>query len=181
MHYSVADCLLDLIQNSIEAHATVISVELVEQPDTSLLRCSLVDNGKGMTAEVLERAKDPFYTDGEKHVARKVGLGIPFLIQMVQSVNGSWNIQSTPNQGTAVQFSLPMDNLDAPPLGSVPTCLLAACTYPGEFELSFRRVRGSEEYSLSRKDLLEALGDFTSVDSLQLLSQFLENWEQELL
>ncbi len=181
MHYSVVDCLLDLVQNSIEAKSSTISLQIKQSEDTTFLSCTLTDNGVGMTPEVLERAKDPFYTDGEKHRNRKVGLGIPFLIQMVSAVDGAWDISSQPNQGTRVSFSLPMDHFDAPPLGNVASCLVAAFTYPGDFEISVHRSRGNKEYTLSRRELLAALGDFTSVDSLQLLTQFLMDGEAELL
>ena len=40
-----------------------------------------------MTDEELKKAVDPFYTDGLKHKKRKVGLGLPFMIQAVQQAN----------------------------------------------------------------------------------------------
>ncbi len=179
MHYSVVDCLLDLFQNSVEAESKTITLRIVQTIDKRLA-CSIHDNGLGMSSDVLERAKDPFYTDGKKHTERKVGLGIPFLIQMVEQVSGSWDITSQVGKGTVVTFELPLDHLDAPPLGNVVSFLIAALTYPGEFELSVYRAIEEKSYELSRKDLLEALGDFSSVGSLQLLSQFVESVETEL-
>lgn len=180
MHYSVSDCLLDLVQNSIEAKATTITLQIREHVDNPSLRCTLTDNGVGMTEEVLEQAKDPFYTDGEKHKSRKVGLGIPFLLQMVAAVDGDWHITSKPGEGTEVSFSLPMNHFDAPPMGSVVSLLVAAFTYGGEFELSVHRSLGVKSYDMSRQELLAALGDFETVDSLQLLTQFIEAAEAEL-
>ncbi len=179
MHYTVVDCLLDLFQNSVEAEAKVVNLRVV-QTTNKKLACLIQDNGLGMSSEVLERVKDPFYTDGKKHTARKVGLGIPFLIQMVEQVSGSWDITSQVGKGTEVTFELPLDHLDAPPLGNMVAFLVAALTYPGEFELSVYRSVEEKHYELSRKDLLEALGDFSSVGSLQLLSQFVESAETEL-
>ncbi len=179
MHYSVVDCLLDLFQNSVEAKAKTVSLRVVQTVDKVLV-CRIQDDGAGMTREVLERIQDPFYTDGKKHTTRKVGLGIPFLIQMVEQVDGSWDITSQIGKGTVVTFQLPLNHFDAPPLGNMVSFLVAAFTYPGEFELSVYRAIEEKNYEISRQELLEALGDFSSVDSLQLLSQFIESAETEL-
>ena len=71
------DFTLDIAQNSIEAGAGVITVDIVERGD--MLTICVGDNGKGMSSEILAKVQDPFYTDGQKHSARLVGLGIPFL------------------------------------------------------------------------------------------------------
>lgn len=48
-----------------------------------------------MDEETLKKVKDPFFTDGEKHKERKVGLGIPFLIQ-AEAAGGNLTFQSDP-------------------------------------------------------------------------------------
>ncbi|HOH38340.1 MAG TPA: ATP-binding protein, partial [Spirochaetota bacterium] len=73
MQYSVSDFLTDIVQNSIEAEASVITVDYIEE--FPMLNIMVGDNGKGMDEETLAKAKDPFFTDGEKHKNRKVGLG----------------------------------------------------------------------------------------------------------
>jgi hypothetical protein len=48
-----------------------------------------------MTAEELQRALDPFHTDGIKHPHRKVGLGLPFLVQTAEhaAVDGTLHLK----------------------------------------------------------------------------------------
>jgi hypothetical protein len=41
-----------------------------------------------MTPAILKKIQDPFFTDGTKHIKRKVGLGIPFLMQAVSLSGG---------------------------------------------------------------------------------------------
>jgi len=57
------------------------------------------DNGKGMSGAGLDRAMDPFVTDGVKHPERKVGLGLPFLIQTAIQSGGGWRIISATADG----------------------------------------------------------------------------------
>ena len=92
MHYTLSDMILDLVQNSIEAKAPRITLDLIRSGN--ILTVRLADNGCGMTEGELKKASDPFYTDGIKHSGRKIGLGIPFLIQTVEQADGSFEIQS---------------------------------------------------------------------------------------
>ena len=103
MHATLCDFISDIVQNSIEAGSTVIRLAIDEDEDT--IRFSVTDDGKGMDAVVLKKACDPFYTDGEKHSRRRVGLGIPFLIQAADAVGGSFTIESEPGRGTIVDAS----------------------------------------------------------------------------
>jgi signal transduction histidine kinase len=82
MHRTVCDFALDLVQNSIEASSSLIILDVEQTPER--ITFYLSDNGVGMDEEELEAARDPFYTGGSKHTARKVGLGIPFLAQAVE-------------------------------------------------------------------------------------------------
>lgn len=181
MHETVGDVLLDLVQNSIEAEASRIELSLDE--DEKLLRVVLRDDGCGMSGDELERAKDPFHTDGKKHRHRKVGLGLPFLFQLVEQVGGEADIRSSRGEGTEIAFSLPSGHIDLPPLGPVPAFLLPALTWPGEYELVFRRSLRSGgralQYSVSRSELKEALGGFESAADLSLLRSFLISQEEE--
>ncbi|HPS45061.1 MAG TPA: sensor histidine kinase, partial [Treponemataceae bacterium] len=103
MHFTLCDMLSDLTQNAVEAGSSSIRVT-VRETDREL-QATIEDNGKGMTPAELKRAEDPFYTDGTKHPGRKVGLGIPFLIQTAESTGGSWSIKS--NKQTRREARLP--------------------------------------------------------------------------
>jgi hypothetical protein len=183
MHAAICDFLLDLVQNSLEAGASLVELSLEE--DDRYLSVKLTDNGCGMSSEELERVKDPFYTDGRKHHHRKVGLGIPFLLQMVEQTGGSIRIDSQKGKGTLVSFSLPVEHVDLPPMGSIPAFLLPALTWKGEYEMVFeRRYRIGDtvhHYCIRKSELLEILGELESADSLILLRSFLINQEEELV
>lgn len=176
MHYTICDVVLDLVQNSIEADACVVELSLIETQDTWTV--IIADNGRGMDTKTMKRVTDPFFTNGEKHKARKVGLGIPFLLQMAGQVQGSWNIESTPGTGTTVSFSLPKHHIDLPPVGDIPLCLLSAFCFSDHADIAVHRFRdGIPIYSVKRSELLDAVGTLTDVQALVLAKQYLESLE----
>ena len=54
--------ILDIVQNSISAGATRVTLTVDEAPGTDLLTIVIGDNGKGMTSEQVSRLSDPFFT-----------------------------------------------------------------------------------------------------------------------
>ena len=182
MHYTLCDMIADITQNGIEAGAAKVCVELTETEKT--LTVYVRDNGKGISPETLKKVQDPFYTDGVKHPNRKVGLGIPFLIQTISETGGTWNISSEPGKGTTVYMQFDLTNIDTPPVGDVPglfrQVLLLQNTVPGyEMEISRKKETPSEtlDYSILRSELVDALGDLENGKSLALLGDFLNSQE----
>ncbi len=142
MHASICDVLADIVQNSIEADSASIKIRIEET--VHLLSIIIEDDGKGMDEEQQKRALDPFYTDGTKHAARRVGLGLPFLQQMTESTGGDFSLSSEKGKGTAVSFTVPLDHIDAPPVGDIAMTLTGLFSYPSESEITVRRSFAGE-------------------------------------
>lgn len=176
MHFTICDFLIDIIQNGIEAGGKHIIVRL-EETETRF-SATIRDDGSGMTAEQIQRALDPFFTNGVKHPGRKVGLGLPFLKQAADSLGGSLAIESAKGKGTMVSFSLPLDNIDTPPLGDLAGTLVQAFTFVDEYELSVDRSKPGNAYTVSRSELADALGELETVGSITLLREYLESLEE---
>jgi hypothetical protein len=138
------------------------------------------DNGKGMDAGTLARVSDPFFTDGKKHAKRRVGLGIPFLVQALEQVDGKLELESTPGVGTSLRFGFPLDHVDTPQLGDLSGFFLSALCFDGDYELVIQRRDGYRgvEYELTRSGLIEAVGDLHHASSLLLVRRFLESQEE---
>ena len=179
MHHTITDFTLDIAQNSIEAGASVITVDIVEKGD--MLTICVGDNGKGMSGEILARVQDPFYTDGVKHSARSVGLGIPFLDQAAKAAGGEFEIKSEEGFGTSVLFSFNVSNLDCPPLGDLPGTILSMMIFEGEYECMVTRSNGKGSYRVSRSELTEALGGIHDAGSLKLAREYISSLDEELL
>ena len=180
MHYTLCDLFSDLTQNAFEAASSRIALDVAQNDREISIR--IEDNGKGMSPEQLKRATDPFYTDGIKHPLRKVGLGIPFLIQTAEETGGSWNIRSETGQGTVVDARFDLTNIDTPPVGDVTGYFRQILTFNGRYEMIIRRKTPTLDYEVKRSELLEALeleeiGSFTDANALSLLGQYLESIE----
>lgn len=177
MHIALADFLTDLVQNALEAGASLVIAELAEEPDGWEL--SVADNGKGMDAATRQRAEDPFYTEPGKHPGRRVGLGLPFLRQAVDQCGGRLDIHSEPGLGTSVLARFPA-HPDTPPPGDWAGAVAGLMAMAGTHELVATRRRGAAGYTVSRLALAEALGELESAASLDLAARYCREQDETL-
>lgn len=185
MHYCVCDFALDIVQNACESRASRVGLQIRETGDE--LDVTVTDNGRGMDEETRIRALDPFRSGGAKHPGRKVGLGLPFLIQAVDAAHGRWSLQTAPGRGTTVRFSFPKADIDSPPTGDIPGLFLAALCLPGvpdmDMDIVRTRVSASGEtlgYRLDKRELAEAAGGLERASSLAIIKEFLGSQEKEM-
>ena len=178
MHASIADVIADTAQNSIEAGADRVEVNLTE--GNGRISVKIRDNGKGMDAETVKRAFDPFFSEAGKHDRRKVGLGLPILKQICEACEGSVKLDSTPGVGTTLAYDFAADNIDLPPMGDIAEMVMTLFNYPGGFEMIFTHRKGGEEYSISRSELSDAVGGLESVEGLTLAKEFLHSQEESV-
>jgi hypothetical protein len=175
MHFGLGDYVLDIAQNAVEAGSGTVEIDLDETEEA--FRVCIRDDGRGMTAEERERALDPFYTDGTKHARRKVGLGLPFLVQAADQSGGRWAIESAKGAGTKVDFSFPSACVDSPPTGDIPSLIAGLLCLPGTHEMIVRRKGPRGSYELRRSEISEAVGGLERASSLALLNDYLHSQE----
>jgi hypothetical protein len=184
MHFTLSDLITDIAQNAAESGAKLVELEIRETPGE--FRFIVGDNGKGMAPDELKRALDPFTTDGVKHPNRKVGLGLPFLIQTAEQSGGGWDVQSERGRGTRVTAWFDLRNVDTPPVGDVPGMFRTVLLFGGPEEIRICRSREAGrdrrvhalEYGLCKSELIEALGDLEDAASLVLLFRYLQSMEE---
>ncbi|MDR0583289.1 MAG: sensor histidine kinase [Treponema sp.] len=182
MHFTLADLVTDIAQNASEAGADLVELEVHE--DDGEFRFLVRDNGKGMTKDELDRALDPFVTDGVKHPCRKVGLGIPFLIQTAEQSGGGWDVKSEKGKGTTASAWFDTGNVDTPPPGDLPGMFRTILMFDGPADIHIRRSRKREggpllEYEVRKSDLVDVLGDIEDTESLVLMDKYLRSLEEE--
>ena len=197
MYFTLTDLITDITQNGIESGASLIELEISETISSGKeeFRFTVKDNGKGMSREELIRAQDPFVTDGIKHPSRKVGLGLPFLIQTADQSGGGWKIESRKQDdvnapsgapagasGTTVSAWFDLGNVDTPPLGDIPGLFRTILMFEGPSEVVISRKKEAPgeniDYVLRKSELVEVLGDLEDSMSLVLLDQYLRSMEE---
>jgi len=108
--------ILDILQNSVSAGATLIKLQIDEIPDEDKYLVKFIDNGKGMDEEMVQHVTDPFFTT---RTTRKVGLGLPLLKQNAERTGGSLMIHSIPGKGTEVEARFSFSHIDRLPTGDI--------------------------------------------------------------
>ena len=102
--------LLNLAVNARDAmdgHGSlVIRTVSDEEVEAAALAVQVIDTGCGMSAEVLERVFDPFYTT--KPAGQGTGLGMSQVFAFCRQSGGEVKIQSTEGEGTRVAMLLPV-------------------------------------------------------------------------
>ena len=148
--------VLDISENSVAADATEVSVEISEDVPGNILSMVIEDNGRGMPPEFLERATDPFTTT---RTTRRVGMGLPFLKQSAELCGGKFVIESEIGKGTRTEAAFAYDCVDRPPLGDMPATIMALFMGHPEINWTYVHKVNGNEFSLSTKELIEALED----------------------
>jgi signal transduction histidine kinase len=93
-----------------------------ELPPGRYLRLSVKDTGRGMDAETLKRAIEPFFST--KELGKGTGLGLSMTHGLAKQLNGALQLESLPGKGTTATLWLPATA--ALPLGKEAPVTVAA-------------------------------------------------------
>lgn len=148
--------VLDLIQNSIEAGASFIQVEICEKPAQDRLSVRVADNGAGMDEQMLTTVTDPFTTSRK---TRKIGLGLPLLEMTAQRADGKLTIHSQPGVGTEVMAVYRYSHWDRPPLGNMAVTLKVVIAGNPLINLSYRHCVEAAEFAFDTREIRKLLED----------------------
>ena len=89
------------------------------------------DDGLGMSADVLARAMDPFFTTKEE--GRGTGLGLSMVYGLMRQIGGGVSIDSAPGSGTAVTLYLPRAEVAVTPAARTHTPSLPILVVDDDF------------------------------------------------
>ena len=168
--------LLDIAENSVKAEATLTQLLLTQEGD--ILTFQVVDNGKGMTEEVLKGVTDPFYTT---RTTRKVGLGLPLLRMAAEQTGGVMEVESRhfkdhpDDHGTVVTAVFHTDHIDCPPVGDLVATVTTLIQGHPDTDFYFRHTTDTVQVELDTRDLRAVLGDVSlaEYEVLQWITGFL--------
>ncbi len=156
MMREIALHVLDIVQNSITAGASLITVKVTVRQDRDCMRVSVADNGCGMDEAMLLRVVDPFTTS---RTTRKVGLGIPMFKAGAEAAGGRFSIRSTPGEGTFIEAEYQITHIDRPPLGDMAQTMLGTvvCHEDIDFVLDYRI--DERQFLFDTREIKAALGE----------------------
>lgn len=178
MHATLCDLISDIVQNAVEANAS--EVELTIRENKEQIEFEVRDNGKGMNSETQAKAIDPFYSDGQKHAHRRVGLGLPFLFQTAEAADGKAAIESQEGVGTTIRFRAKAQHIDLPPFGDFSTTAAMMLTLQNTGEMRITKILNGHSYTLLRSELDEALGGLDCAENISTLKTFIASQEEDL-
>ena len=167
---NIADHILDIVENSTRAEATKVEVLLSINNAMNLIKLSFIDDGVGMSEELVERIKDPFFSTRKE---RRIGMGIPLLIQNSEMAGGEVTISSHEGEGTIVVATFEADNLDCPPLGDVADAIYFLASSHMDVRLIFTYTYDRVSFVWDTKEVAEVL-DGIPINSHQVKEALLE-------
>jgi two-component system sensor histidine kinase RegB len=105
-HRAFQRALVSLLRNAFDASGPddQVHLEAVTGNDGGL-RVTIVDGGHGMSAEVLERATEPFFPT--KPAGKGMGMGLFLARALVEQLGGQLRLTSAPDKGTTAVLELP--------------------------------------------------------------------------
>ena len=100
------DIFSDLIDNAIYAMPTggCLTMGTTLHRESNMVEIRVSDTGCGISPEVLQRLREPFFTTKEANL----GLGVWLCHQAVQEMGGKLKINSEVGRGTSFIIQLPM-------------------------------------------------------------------------
>ncbi len=152
--------ILDIAMNSVRAGAKNVGIK-IDETDKSLV-FTVSDDGKGMSAEFLKHASDPFCTT---RTTRNVGMGLPLLKLAAQQTGGDTEIKSISedddsiNHGTLIKAFFYKNTVDFTPLGDIVSTVVTLIQGSPDIHWTFKHVKGGGEVSLDTDELKNVLGD----------------------
>ncbi len=147
--------IVDLVENSIAAGATRVTIEVIEDARADRLTIRVADNGRGMDTDLASRVADPFVTT---RTTRRVGLGLPFLKQAAELCNGALTIDSAPGVGTTVTATFQNSHLDRMPMGDLPGTILTLVVGNPQVDFVYRHIVDATTFEFDTRPIKQELG-----------------------
>lgn len=164
--------ILDLVQNSIEAQAGRVDLSIEEDCTADRLTIVVIDDGRGMSADMVKAAFDPFVTTRN---TRRIGLGLSLLAMTAGQSGGYVDIQSAPGKGTKITAVYQYSHVDRPPLGHIAATVRTLIALNPHLDFTYHHTVMNRVFTVKTRELAEALGDvpFTQPAVIEWLDKYL--------
>ena len=165
--------LLDVCQNSLKANATLIQILVTEDPTSDILSIDLIDDGDGMSSEIVQRVSDPFYTT---RTTRKVGLGISFFKMSAEATNGHFIIESQEGVGTKIHATFHKNHIDCIPMGEIEDTLIILALNDQATDIYYHHAIGKVQFEFDTRAIKDILKDtpFTEPGVIEWMKEYIK-------
>lgn len=148
--------ILDIAQNSIRANAKNIWIQYIDSKMNNVVSLEIKDDGCGMDEEMIENVQNPFFTT---RTTRRIGLGIPFLKELAEQCEGSFELESKVNEGTRIKCVMKKDHWDVPPRGNVGDAIVLSIMMNEDIHVRFDYKDDEKCFYFDSFEIKEILGD----------------------
>ncbi|QZY56590.1 ATP-binding protein [Crassaminicella profunda] len=146
--------ILDIVQNSISAKATFIEIIIDENERKNSMNIEIVDNGMGMSKELLQKVTNPFITTRK---TRKVGLGISLFKAACERCNGKFHIESEVGKGTKILARFERNHIDRAPLGDMVDTMVIIIMSNEKIDYLYKHRINKNELVLDTREVRKVL------------------------
>jgi signal transduction histidine kinase len=148
--------LLDILENSVRAGATVIATTIVADRAAGELSITVEDDGPGLPVDP-EQALDPFFTTKNN---KKTGLGLSLFRQAAEAAGGGLTVgRSGELGGVLVTAHMGLANVDRPPLGDVAASIATMVVTNPEIEFRVDLTDGGTRTHLRGPEVPQRLAE----------------------
>lgn len=162
--------LMDIIQNSIDAGASLIIINMDISTLNNRLMLSVEDNGCGIEPKMIEKIKDPFVTSRK---TRKVGLGISLFEAACIRCGGNLTIDSLKNLGTKVAAVMEYNHIDRAPIGRIEDTIVSFIMVSG-IEIVYKHRFNLNEFIFDSRKIKEIVGnDIMNIDIINWIKEYI--------
>ncbi len=172
--------ILDVVENSITAGATLVDIRIMEQSSQNSLSIEIADNGQGMNEIMVLTVLDPFMTTKKK--AKSIGLGLPLLADAARAANGDLRIESKPGVGTRILATMEYHHIDRKPLGDLTGTMLTLIVGYPQVDFCYTHVKNDREFILYTWEFKKEMHEKTlsSAHAIRRLREALARGEANL-
>jgi hypothetical protein len=171
---TIADHLFDILENSVNAHASKIRVTISFFKNIFL--CRIIDNG---IATSMENITDPFVTSRK---TRRVGLGLPLLKSTVEETGGNLKLSRLEkSSGTCLEFTVNMAHIDARPFGDIPAVFVDSLRSWPEIDFEIFICNTKKEKNILDTIELKSMLELDILQDMEILNFIKGQLRKELL
>ena len=171
--------ILDIAENALKAQATRIEIHVIEDIENDRLQLEILDNGKGMDEKMVQTVTDPFVTT---RTERRVGLGLPFLVESARMAGGDIRIKSDPGKGTSIKADFSYTHIDRKPLGDMVQTMMMLIVGNPDVDFSYHHQKGDQSYCLDTTEFRKTLEEIpiNHPEVIKLIKKDLEEGLKEV-